>query len=64
MELNNDQLSYVRAMYLNGRGNIEITAILIEEDIRPAVLHEIELFVNILKQRDIKAFIETVKELK
>ena len=64
MGLTKDQLRYVKILYRIGRGNEEIVEEVIETQIRPALTKEVERYTNILKQSDLKFFVETIKGAK
>ena len=64
MGLNKDQLRYVRLLYRIGRGNKEIVEEVIETQIRPALVKEVEWYVDTLKKSDVESFIELIKGAK
>jgi hypothetical protein len=64
MGLNKDYLRYVRLLYRIGRSNAEIVEEVIESQIRPALIKEVDCCVNTLKKSDIESFIKIIKELK
>ena len=64
MGLTKDQLRHIRLLYRIGSGNNEIVEEVIETQIRPVLVKEVERYVDTLKKDDIKLFIEIIKGLK